>query len=181
PNTSLAATPGLGVDFYAFGLFISGIGTTATAMNLIVTIINMRAPGMTFMRMPVFVWMMLITAFMIIFAFPPLTIAFVQVILDRTFGTLFYVPEAGALPILWQHLFWIFGHPEVYISILPAFGMISEMVPTFSRKPLFGYPVMILSAILIAFMGFAVWSHHMFTTGLGPVVNTAFSLTSFTI
>jgi cytochrome c oxidase subunit 1 len=181
PNTSLSANPGLGVDFYAFGLFISGIGTTATAMNLIVTIINMRAPGMTFMRMPVFPWMMLITSFMIIFAFPPLTVAFVQVILDRTFGTLFYVPEAGALPILWQHLFWIFGHPEVYIIILPAFGALSEMIPTFSRKPLFGYPVMILASILIAFMGFAVWSHHMFTTGLGPVVNTAFSLTSFII
>ena len=181
PNTTLSANPGLGVDFYMYGLFVSGIGTTATAMNLIVTIINMRAPGMTFMRMPVFVWMMLITSFMIIFAFPPLTVAFLQVILDRTFGTLFYVPEAGALPILWQHLFWIFGHPEVYIIILPAFGLVSEMIPTFSRKPLFGYPVMVLASILIAFMGFAVWSHHMFTTGLGPVVNTAFSLTSFVI
>ena len=131
--------------------------------------------------MPVFVWMMLVTSFMIIFAFPPLTIAFLQVILDRTFGTLFYVPAMGALPILWQHLFWIFGHPEVYIIILPAFGVISEIIPTFSRKPLFGYPVMILSGIMIAFMGFAVWTHHMFTTGLGPVVNTAFSITSFII
>lgn len=181
PLTTLSANPGLGTDFYMFSLFISGIGTTATAMNLIVTIVNMRAPGMTFMRMPVFTWMMFITSFMIIFAFPPLTVAFLQVITDRTFGTLFYVPAMGALPILWQHLFWIFGHPEVYIIILPAFGVISEMIPTFSRKPLFGYPVMILSAIIIAFMGFAVWTHHMFTTGLGPVVNTAFSLTSFTI
>ncbi|MFA5552750.1 MAG: cytochrome c oxidase subunit I [Trueperaceae bacterium] len=181
PLTSLSHNPGLGVDFYVFGLFISGIGTTATALNLIVTIVNMRAPGMTMMRMPVFAWMMLITSFMIIFAFPPLTIAFLELILDRTFGTLFFVQEAGALPILWQHLFWIFGHPEVYIIILPAFGVISEIIPTFSRKPLFGYPVMILSGILIAFMGFAVWTHHMFTTGLGPVVNTAFSITSFVI
>ncbi|NLG08123.1 MAG: cytochrome c oxidase subunit I [Deinococcales bacterium] len=181
PLTSLSHNPGLGVDFYMFGLFISGIGTTATAMNLIVTIVNMRAPGMTMMRLPVFTWMMMITSFMIIFAFPPLTIAFLEVILDRTFGTLFYVQEAGALPILWQHLFWIFGHPEVYIIILPAFGVISEIIPTFSRKPLFGYPVMILSGIMIAFMGFAVWTHHMFTTGLGPVVNTAFSITSFII
>lgn len=181
PLTSLSHNPGMGVDFYMFGLFISGIGTTATAMNLIVTIVNMRAPGMTMMRVPVFSWMMLITSFMIIFAFPPLTIAFLEVIIDRTFGSLFFVPEAGALPILWQHLFWIFGHPEVYIIILPAFGVISEIIPTFSRKPLFGYPVMILSGILIAFMGFAVWTHHMFTTGLGPVVNTAFSLTSFII
>ncbi len=181
PLTSLSHNPGLGVDFYVFGLFISGIGTTATALNLIVTIVNMRAPGMTMMRVPVFAWMMLITSFMIIFAFPPLTIAFLELILDRTFGTLFFVQEAGALPILWQHLFWIFGHPEVYIIILPAFGVMSEIVPTFSRKPLFGSPVMILSGILIAFMGFAVWTHHMFTTGLGPVVNTAFSITSFVI
>ncbi|MEX2501278.1 MAG: cytochrome c oxidase subunit I [Trueperaceae bacterium] len=181
PLTSLSNNPGVGTDFYMLGLVITGIGTLVTAMNLIVTIISMRAPGMTMMRMPVFAWMILITSFLIIFAFPPLTIALVQVIFDRTFGTLFYVPEAGGLPILWQHLFWIFGHPEVYIIILPAFGVISEIIPTFSRKPLFGYPVMILSGIFIGFMGFAVWSHHMFTTGLGPVANTAFSLTSFVI
>jgi cytochrome c oxidase subunit 1 len=181
PLTSLSNNPGHGVDFYMLGLFIGGIGTLVTAMNLIVTIFSMRAPGMTMMRMPVFVWMMLVTSFLIVFAFPPLTIALFQIIMDRTFGTLFYVPEAGGLPILWQHLFWIFGHPEVYIIILPAFGVISEVIPTFSRKPLFGYPVMILSGIFIGFMGFAVWSHHMFTTGLGPVANTAFSLTSFVI
>ena len=181
PLTSLSNNPGNGIDFFMIGLFINGIGTLVTAMNLIVTIFSMRAPGMSFMRMPIFVWMMLITSFMIIFAFPPLTVALFQVIMDRTFFTLFYVPEAGGMPILWQHLFWIFGHPEVYIIILPAFGAISEIIPTFSRKPLFGYPVMIFSGILIAFMGFAVWSHHMFTTGLGPVANTAFSLTSFVI
>ncbi len=181
PLTSLSNNPGNGIDFYMIGLFIGGIGTLVTAMNLIVTIFSMRAPGMTMMRMPVFVWMILVTAFLIIFAFPPLTVALFQVIMDRTFGTLFYVPSAGGLPILWQHLFWIFGHPEVYIIILPAFGVISEVIPTFSRKPLFGYPVMILSGIFIGFMGFAVWSHHMFTTGLGPVANTAFSLTSFVI
>jgi cytochrome c oxidase subunit 1 len=181
PLTSLSNNPGNGIDFYMIGLFIGGIGTLVTAMNLIVTIFSMRAPGMSMMRLPVFVWMVLVTSFLIIFAFPPLTIALFQVIMDRTFGTLFYVPEAGGLPILWQHLFWIFGHPEVYIIILPAFGVISEVIPTFSRKPLFGYPVMILSGIFIGFMGFAVWSHHMFTTGLGPVANTAFSLTSFVI
>jgi cytochrome c oxidase subunit 1 len=181
PLTSLSNNPGTGVDFYMIGLFVGGIGTLVTAMNLIVTIFNMRAPGMTLMRMPVFVWMMLITAFLIVFAFPPLTIALFQVIMDRIFGALFYVPAAGALPILWQHLFWIFGHPEVYIIVLPAFGVISEVIPTFSRKPLFGYPVVILSGIFIGFMGFAVWSHHMFTTGLGAVANTAFALTSFVI
>ena len=181
PLTSLSNNPGNGTDFYMIGLLIGGIGTLVTAMNLIVTIFSMRAPGMTMMRLPVFVWMMLVTSFLIVFAFPPLTIALLQIIMDRTFGTLFYVPEAGGLPILWQHLFWIFGHPEVYIIILPAFGVISEVIPTFSRKPLFGYPVMILSGIFIGFMGFAVWSHHMFTTGLGPVANTAFSITSFVI
>ena len=181
PLTSLSHNPGLGTDFYMIGLFVGGIGTLVTAMNLIVTIINMRAPGMRMMRMPVFTWMILVTSFLIIFAFPPLTVALFQVMMDRTFGTLFYVPEAGALPILWQHLFWIFGHPEVYIIVLPAFGVISEVIPTFSRKPLFGYPVVILSGIFIGFMGFAVWTHHMFTTGLGPVVNTAFALTSFVI
>jgi cytochrome c oxidase subunit I len=181
PLTSLSNNPGNGTDFYMIGLLVGGIGTLVTAMNLIVTIISMRAPGMTMMRVPVFTWMMLVTSFLIIFAFPPLTIALFQVIMDRTFGTLFYVPEAGGMPILWQHLFWIFGHPEVYIIVLPAFGVISEVIPTFSRKPLFGYPVIILSGIFIGFMGFAVWSHHMFTTGLGPVVNTAFALTSFVI
>jgi cytochrome c oxidase subunit I len=181
PLTSLSNNPGVGTDFYMIGLFVGGIGTLVTAMNLIVTIINMRAPGMTMMRVPVFTWMMLVTSFLIVFAFPPLTIALFQVIMDRTFGTLFYVPAAGAMPILWQHLFWIFGHPEVYIIVLPAFGVISEVIPTFSRKPLFGYPVVILSGIFIGFMGFAVWTHHMFTTGLGPVVNTAFALTSFVI
>ncbi|MBW6454843.1 MAG: cytochrome c oxidase subunit I [Trueperaceae bacterium] len=181
PLTSLSNNPGNGTDFYMIGLLVGGIGTLVTAMNLIVTIVSMRAPGMTMMRVPVFTWMMLVTSFLIIFAFPPLTIALLQVIMDRTFGTLFYVPEAGGMPILWQHLFWIFGHPEVYIIVLPAFGVISEVIPTFSRKPLFGYPVVILSGIFIGFMGFAVWSHHMFTTGLGPVVNTAFALTSFVI
>jgi cytochrome c oxidase subunit 1 len=181
PLTSLSHNPGNGTDFYMIGLLVGGIGTLVTAMNLIVTIFSMRAPGMTLMRMPVFTWMILVTAFLIVFAFPPLTVALFQVIMDRTFGTVFYVPEAGAMPILWQHLFWIFGHPEVYIIVLPAFGVISEVIPAYSRKPLFGYPVVILSGIFIGFMGFAVWTHHMFTTGLGPVVNTAFALTSFVI
>jgi cytochrome c oxidase subunit 1 len=181
PLTNREFNPGTGVDFYLVGLLIAGIGTLVTAMNMIVTIINMRAPGMTLLRMPLFPWMVLVTSFLVLFAFPPLTVALAQVWLDRTFGTLFYNIAAGGLPILWQHLFWIFGHPEVYIIILPAFGIISEVIPTFSRKPLFGYPVVILSGIFIGFMGFAVWSHHMFTTGLGPVANTFFALTSFLI
>jgi cytochrome c oxidase subunit 1 len=181
PLTSLENNPGHGVDFYMIGLIINGVGTLITAMNLIVTMINLRAPGMTYMRMPLFAWMIFIMSFLIIFAFPPLTIALFQVVMDRIFDGLFYVPQAGGMSILWQHLFWIFGHPEVYIIIMPAFGVISEIIPTFSRKPLFGYPVMVLSGVFIGFMGFAVWSHHMFTTGLGPVANTVFALTSFVI
>jgi cytochrome c oxidase subunit 1 len=181
PMTLRDHSPTAGIDFYVVGLLVSGIGTLVTAMNLIVTIINMRAPGMSMMRMPLFPWMMLVTSFLVIFAFPPLTIALIQLLMDRTFGTLFFNPEAGGLPILWQHLFWIFGHPEVYIVILPAFGIISEVIPTFSRKPLFGYPLVVLAGIFIGFMGFAVWSHHMFTTGLGPMANAAFAITSFII
>ena len=181
PMTQPAYNPGQGIDFYMVGLLISGVGTLVTAMNLIVTIINMRAPGMSMMRMPLFPWMMLVTAFLVIFAFPPLTIALFEVIMDRSFGTLFFNPEAGGLPILWQHLFWIFGHPEVYIVILPAFGIISEVIPTFSRKPLFGYPMVVLAGIFIGFMGFAVWSHHMFTTGMGPMANSVFAIASFVI
>ena len=181
PLTQLDYNPGHGIDFYLVGLLVSGIGTLVTAMNLIVTIINMRAPGMTLMRMPLFPWMILVTAFLVIFAFPPLTIALFQMVMDRSFGTLFYNPEGGGMPIFWQHLFWVFGHPEVYIVILPAFGIISEVIPTFSRKPLFGYPMVVLAGIFIGFMGFAVWSHHMFTTGLGPVASSAFAITSFVI
>ncbi len=181
PLTSLSANPGHGIDFYMIGLFLAGIGTLATAMNVIVTIISMRAPGMTLWRMPMFIWMVLITMFLILFAFPPFTIALVQVIMDRSFGSLFYVPEQGGMPILWQHLFWIFGHPEVYIIILPAFGAISEVIPAFSRKPLSGYPIMVFSGMSIGFMGFAVWAHHMFTTGLGPYGEMAFAVTSFVI
>lgn len=181
PMTQREFNLGHGTDFFMVGLLISGIGTLVTAMNLIVTIINMRAPGMTFMRMPLFPWMMLVTAFLVIFAFPPLTIGLFQVIMDRSFGTLFYDPSGGGLPILWQHLFWIFGHPEVYIVILPAFGIISEVIPTFSRKPLFGYPLVVLAGIFIGFVGFAVWSHHMFTTGLGPVANSAFAIMTWVI
>ena len=181
PMTQAAYNPGQGIDFYMIGLIISGIGTTVTAMNLIATIVNMRAPGMSMMRMPLFPWMMLVTSFLIIFAFPPFTIAMFEVFMDRSFGTLFFNPNGGGLPILWQHLFWIFGHPEVYIVILPAFGIISEVIPTFSRKPLFGYPLVVLAGIFIGFMGFAVWSHHMFTTGMGPMANSAFAITSFII
>ena len=173
--------PGHGVDFYTVGLLVLGTATMAAGFNFLVTIINMRAPGMTLMRMPVFAWMTLITSFLIILAFPVITVALIELMFDRTFGTNFFVPLAGGDPVLWQHLFWVFGHPEVYILILPAMGIVSEVLPTFSRKPLFGYPVVVLSGVIIGFMGWGVWSHHMFTVGLGPIANAAFAVSTMAI
>ncbi|MBI2166132.1 MAG: cytochrome c oxidase subunit I [Chloroflexi bacterium] len=179
--TSKAFNPGHGIDFWILGLMVLGVASMAAAFNFIVTIVNMRAPGMTLMRMPVFVWMTLVTSFLMILAFPVITVALIELMFDRMFGTNFFNPAAGGQPILWQHLFWLFGHPEVYILILPAMGIVSEILPTFSGKPLFGYPVVVFSGIAIGFLGWAVWSHHMFTVGLGPVANSVFALTTMTI
>ncbi len=179
--TSKQYSPGHGVDFWAIGLQILGIASLAAGFNFIVTIINLRAPGMKFMRMPVFVWMTLVTSFLIILAFPVITVALVFLTFDRTVGTNFFIPTAGADPLLWQHLFWLFGHPEVYILILPAMGIVSEVLPTFSRKPLFGYPVIVYSGIFIGFMGWGVWSHHMFSVGLGPLADSFFALSTMLI
>jgi cytochrome c oxidase subunit 1 len=179
--TSVQFNPGVGIDFWALGLQVLGIASLAAGFNFVVTIINMRAPGMSLMRMPVFVWMTLVTSFLIILAFPVITVALIELLIDRLYGGNFFVVSAGADPLLWQHLFWIFGHPEVYILILPAMGIVSEIVPTFSRKPLFGYPFIVLSGVIIAFMGFAVWSHHMFTVGLSPIVTSIFAITTMAI
>jgi cytochrome c oxidase subunit 1 len=179
--TAKEYSPGPGVDFWAVGLQILGVASLAAAFNFIVTIINMRAPGMTLMRLPVFVWMTLVTSFLIILAFPVITVALVFLLFDRYTGTHFFVPAAGADPLLWQHLFWLFGHPEVYILILPAMGVISEVLPTFSRKPLFGYAVVVYSGIFIGFMGWGVWSHHMFSVGLGPLADSFFAITTMLI
>ena len=179
--TSKQFSPGHGVDFWAVGLQVLGISSLAAAFNFIVTIINMRAPGMRLMRMPVFAWMTLVTAFLIILAFPVITVALIFLLFDRFVGTNFYAPAMGADPVLWQHLFWLFGHPEVYILILPAMGIVSEVLPTFSRKPLFGYPVVVYSGIFIGFMGWGVWSHHMFSVGLGPIADSFFALTTMLI
>lgn len=172
---------GIGTDFWILGLQILGIASLSASMNFIVTIINMRAPGMKMMRLPVFTWMTLVVSLLIVFAFPAITIALAQLMLDRMFGTGFFQVAEGGQPILWQHLFWIFGHPEVYILVLPAMGIISEVLPTFSKKPLFGYPIVVFSGAVIGFLGFAVWSHHMFTTGLGKVATAAFSLLTMAI
>ena len=181
PNTGIVFSPGNGMDFYAIGLQITGIASLISAMNLIVTVLNMRAPGMTLFKMPVFTWMILVVQFLLAFAVPVITVALFLLMFDRNFGSHFFNPEMGADPLLWQHLFWIFGHPEVYILILPSFGIISEVIPTFSRKPIFGYPFMVFSGIAIGFMGWGVWAHHMFVSGIGPISVAAFSLSTMFI
>jgi len=174
-------SPGLNLDYWVVGLLILGVSTVLGGLNFFVTIVMMRARGMTYMRMPMFAWAILVSSVLILIAFPPLTVGLIFLLMDRFFGTHFYVVAYGATPILWQHLFWLFGHPEVYVMALPAFGMISEIVPVFARKPLFGYPMMAYSLSLIAFLSYGVWGHHMFATGMGPVADSAFAITSMLI
>jgi len=181
PLTTRDYSPGINIDFWVIGLQILGVSSLAAAFNFITTIINLRAPGMTLMRMPMFTWMSFVVQFLVILAFPVITVALVFLLFDRFFGTQFYAVAAGADPLLWQHLFWIFGHPEVYILILPAFGLVSEVLPTFSRKPLFGYPVMVYSGILIGVLGFGVWAHHMFAVGMGPIADSIFAVSTMLI
>ena len=181
PLTLTSHSPGHGVDYWALGLLILGISSMAGGFNFLVTILNMRAPGMTLFRMPVFVWMTLVTSFLIIFAMPVITVALFEIMFDRRFGANFFNVAAGGTPLLWQHMFWLFGHPEVYILILPAMGIVSEILPTFARKPLFGYPFVVFSGIAIGFMSWGVWAHHMFTTGLGTVANSAFGVSTILI
>ncbi len=172
---------GHGIDFYVLGLQISGMGSLIGGINFLVTIINMRAPGMTFMRMPLFTWTTFVASALILFAFPPLTVGLTLMMFDRMFGSNFFVTAMGGNTIIWEHLFWIFGHPEVYILVLPAFGIFSEIIPTFSRKRLFGYSSMVFATILIGFLGFMVWAHHMFTVGMGPVANAIFAVATMAI
>jgi cytochrome c oxidase subunit 1 len=181
PNSSVIFSPSHGIDFYAFGLLITGIASTVSAINLTVTVLNMRAPGMSMMKLPVFTWMILVVQVLLVLALPVITVALVLLALDRQFDANFFNVSQGSDPLLWQHLFWIFGHPEVYILILPAFGIVSEIIPVFSRKPIFGYPFMVASGIAIGFMGWGVWAHHMFASGLGPISVAAFSLSTMFI
>ncbi len=174
-------SPGHGVDFYIAGLQIAGAGTLMTGINFIATIVTMRAPGMTYMRMPLFTWATFITSVLILFAFPPFTINLFLLMFDRMFDTAFFNVALGGNTIIYQHLFWIFGHPEVYILMLPMFGVFSDIFATFSRKRLFGYTAMVFATMLIAFLGFMVWAHHMFTVGLGPVANSIFAVGTMAI
>jgi cytochrome c oxidase subunit I len=178
-ETTFARSPA--TDFWALGLLISGIGTISAAVNFIATILGMRAPGMTLRKVPFFVWTMLWTAVQMLFAIPPLTAALVMVLFDRQLGAHFFDVQNGGSAYLWQHLFWFFGHPEVYILILPVFGMVSEVIPVFSRKVLFGYEFMAAATMAIAFISMSVWAHHMFCVGMSRTLDMFFAVATFLV
>ena len=181
PLTAKAFSKGHSTDYWTLSLLLNGIGSIATAINVLVTIFCLRCKGMTLGKMPLFVWMMLVTAFLVVIAMPPFSACQIMLILDRYLDAKFFDTQAGGSAILWQHFFWIFGHPEVYILVLPAFAVVSEVIPVFSRKPIFGYPVMVAATISIAFISLGVWAHHMFTVGMTSIGNTFFAISTMII
>ena len=181
PLTGRAFSRGHSTDYWILALFVSGIGSIASAINVIATTVSMRCKGMTLMRMPLFVWLMLIVSGMILLALPPLTAAQIMLLLDRFFGSCFFDTQAGGSAVLWQHFFWIFGHPEVYILMIPGFACASEIIPVFSRKPMFGYPLMVAATIMIGAISVSVWAHHMFSVGMTSVGNTFFAVSTMLV
>ncbi len=181
PLTAKAFTPGHNTDYWALSLIVMGFGTLGAAINTLATAFSMRCRGMTLFRMPLFVWLMVVTSGLTLITITPLTAAQVMLIIDRYLGAHFFDAQAGGAPIVWMHFFWIFGHPEVYVLILPAFGIASEVIPVFSRKAIFGYPAMVAASVGIAFVSTTVWAHHMFTVGMTSVGNTFFALSTMMV
>jgi len=181
PLGARAFSPGHGSDYWTLSLLVSGFGSIGTAINIIATILCLRCPGMKLNRMPLFAWLNLVMAGMVLIAITPLSAAQIMLLIDRYLGGHFFDTQAGGSAVLWMHFFWIFGHPEVYVLVLPAFGFASEIIPVFSRKAIFGYPVMVLATIAIGFIGMSVWAHHMFTVGMSAGANTFFVLSTMAI
>ena len=171
-------SPDISMDFWLLGLGVAEVSAIAAGIEIIISILNMRAPGMTMSRMPLFAWTMLVTSFMIVFAFTTLFVATMLMEMDRHFGTQFFITETGGTPILWQHLFWIFGHPEVYIQFIPATGIVSMIVPVFARRPIVGYSLIVVAIVATGFISFGLWAHHMFTVGLPTIALTFFTAAS---
>ena len=181
PLSELPYSSQPGVDDWALALLVLGVGSVGTSINLLVTVLTQRAPHLTLRRLPLFTWMIFVNSFLVILALPVLNAALAMLLIDRRLGAHFFLPAGGGSPILWQHIFWAFGHPEVYIVALPAFGILSEVIPVFSRKPIFGYEFVAGSTVAIAFLSLLVWAHHMFTVGLGHTVDLFFVASSMLI
>ena len=181
PLTGRAFSRGHSTDYWVLSLLLTSIGSTVSAINVIVTAFTMRCRGMTLMRMPLFVWLLFVTNFMILLALPALSAAQIMLLIDRYLGGRFFDTQAGGSAVLWQHFFWLFGHPEVYILIIPAFACVSEVVPVFSRKPIFGYPVMVGATVMIGLISVSVWAHHMFSVGMTSVGNIFFAISTFLV
>lgn len=181
PLTATTFSIGHSTDFWTMALLVSGFGSIGTAVNLIATIVCMRCPGMALGKMPLFAWMNLVMGGLVLLAVSPLTAAQVMLSLDRFLGAHFFDTQAGGSAVLWMHFFWIFGHPEVYVLVLPCFGFASEIIPVFSRKPIFGYPIMVAATVSIGFLSMSVWAHHMFTVGMSSYGNAFFALTTMVI
>jgi cytochrome c oxidase subunit 1 len=181
PLTGAAFSRGHSTDYWILSLLLTSIGSTVSAINVIATAVTLRCKGMTLMRMPLLVWLMIVVNFMILLALPALSAAQIMLLIDRYLGGHFFDTQAGGSAVIWQHFFWIFGHPEVYILIIPAFACVSEIVPVFSRKPIFGYPVMVGATVMIGLISTSVWAHHMFSVGMTSVSNIFFAISTFTV